>query len=405
MRGDAFRIYVLQFATLGFGLVGSIVIARVLGPSNKGVVDLFGLLVQFLTDFGSLGLYAGLLYFLANRGRPLSEVHGTGVAFSVFLGAMLVPAGLAALPLLEGALPGLPPWAIVLGLVLAPTAVYRVIWQNILIGIGRAVVAYQIGLVVAVASLLALGALYLVGAFSSGGVIWTTALAGTAATVWAFVWLRQRAPDLRSNASLLRDGLRFGFPLWIGLVANTVNFKIDQLILNLLLDTRAVGIYAVGVRWAETLFLLDSALIAAALHRISSASPDESFAFTKRVARRQLQISGSAALLLAAAAYPLVLLLYGSAYIEAVLPLLILLPGVISWSVAKVFSQYIVYQRGVRWLPTIFALLGSALNVLLNFLFIPRIGIPGAAMASLVSYGVVLVLSVGLFVRLRPNAS
>lgn len=405
LRGDAVRIYGLQFAALGLGLVASVVVARVLGPTDKGVVDLFTLLTNFVADFGSLGVYSGLLFHLANRGRPLGEVHGTGLVVALAAGGVIALVGLAGLGLWSRVFAGLPRWAILLAFALAPALLYRTIWQNLLTGLNRAVETYRFACGLAVVSAGAVAVLWAAGWLSARLVIATTGALSALAALAAFGMLYRGGDGLRPRRELAASSLRFGFPLYVALLANTLNFKLDQVILNLLLDTRAVGIYAVSVRWAETLFLLDGALIAAALHRISTLPAPESHAFTGRLMRKQLLVSGGAGAALVVGALPLILGVYGAAYREAVLPLVLLVPGVVAWSLAKVLSQFIVYQLGIRWAPTLFAVAGMLVNVALNFLLIPRMGVPGAAVASLLSYGLVLLLTAMLFRRMgAPSA-
>jgi len=216
------------------------------------------------------------------------------------------------------------------------------------------------------------------------------ALAGGGAT---FGFLYSREPRLSFSAPLLGDGLSYGVVVYVGVVANALHFKVDQVMINWYLGTEAVGIYAVGVRWAETLFLLDSALGVAALYRISSSPADESIALTWKLFRAQLLISGVSGVVLALLAGPLVQVLYGEAFLGAVLPMLILIPGIVAWSSAKVLSQYLSYNRGKAYLPTMFAVVGMLLNILLNIALIKSYGIAGAAAASAVSYVAVFLLT------------
>jgi O-antigen/teichoic acid export membrane protein len=397
IQGDTVRIAGLQFATLGVGLASSVLIARVLGPTEKGVVDLFNLLGNFVAELGALGVGSGLLYFVASRGRSLGEAHGTAIVFALLIGGVTTAFGLVGLPLWRQLLPGLPDWTILLAFALSPAALYRAIWQSMLIATNRSVSGYVLGLGVSVLSVVSVTGLWALANLTGPTVIVMTATVSLLATVVAFAQLRRLGGSVRASASLARGSIRFGFPLYLGLLANLVNFKVDQVILNQLLGTEAVGIYAVSVRWAETLFLLDSALIAAALHRIASTPRRESYRLTGRLVRQQLLISSIGGIGLAIVSFPMVVFLYGTDYVGAVLPLVILVPGIVAWSLAKVLSQHIVFQRRDRWFPTASAAVGMIINVPLNFLFVPHLGIPGAALASLLSYSIVLGLTAGRF--------
>ena len=48
-----------------------------LGPAEKGAVDLFVLLTSLIAEFGLLGITYGFTYSIANRGRPLRRSTAT----------------------------------------------------------------------------------------------------------------------------------------------------------------------------------------------------------------------------------------------------------------------------------------------------------------------------------------
>ena len=217
------------------------------------------------------------------------------------------------------------------------------------------------------------------------------ALAGGGVT-FGILYLRE--PRLSFSAPLLRDGLSYGVVVYVGVIANALHFKVDQIMINWFLGTEAVGIYAVGVRWAEMLFLLDSALGAAALYRISSSPAGESIALSWKLFRVQLLISGVSGVVLALLAGPLVRMLYGDAFRGAVLPLVLLIPGIVAWSASKVVSNMLNYNRAMKTFVTGAAVAGAAMNVGLNYLFLAvmKYGIAGVAVASSISYSFVVVL-------------
>jgi O-antigen/teichoic acid export membrane protein len=96
-------------------------------------------------------------------------------------------------------------------------------------------------------------------------------------------------------------------------------------------------------------------------------------------------------------------LYFGPAYEASVLPLRVLLPGVLGFAIARVIWP--VLQAGGH-LRTLLIATGAAVvvNVVLNLLLIPRIGIVGAAIGTSVAYGSMAVTHViaARTVDLRP---
>ena len=63
----------------------------------------------------------------------------------------------------------------------------------------------------------------------------------------------------------------------------------------------------------------------------------------------------------------------------------------IFYAVNNMFANYLA-SIGSPWFSVYIWIIGATVNVVLNALFIPQLGIRGAAIASLISYGLVLLL-------------
>jgi len=402
LRRSAAQILVVQFAAIGFSLLLNIIIGRTLGPENKGVLDIFRLLTAFIGDFGLLGIGSSLLYFYANQKKPFEQVHGTGIVYALIASLLTLLIGIIGFTLWRDIFDGLPDWMLLLGFGLAPFIYYRAIWSPLTIGYGKPLFNFLMTLGITLFNLVVVIALIATQQMSAESMVLLTAVSLVIPAAWGLFYFIRRNPTLTPSFALMRQALGYGFVVYVGAVANVLHFRIDQLMVSNLLDLRAVGIYAVSVRFAEMILLLDTPISTAALKRISSAQPTESFALTRKIALAQLVISGSVACGVALFA-PLIVGLYGRDYAEAAAPLAWLMPGIVAWSSARVLSQYITYNRGKVWYPTLFSLTGLTTNIVLNALLLPMYGIVGAAVASSVSYSLVVVLVLVTFWRLRET--
>ena len=82
---------------------------------------------------------------------------------------------------------------------------------------------------------------------------------------------------------------------------------------------------------------------------------------------------------------PLITVLYGEEYAPAGISMIILLIGIVFASIGKVSPAYF-YTKGKPGVHLVVAAIVLTINVLFNFILIPKMGINGAALASTISY-------------------
>jgi O-antigen/teichoic acid export membrane protein len=110
----------------------------------------------------------------------------------------------------------------------------------------------------------------------------------------------------------------------------------------------------------------------------------------------------SVSLVICLLAKPLIGLLYGEAYLPAVIPL-----RIVVWYTAFSYlggarNAWIVCENKQKYLKYLYC--GAAvINILLNLLMIPTLGTAGAALASLITQISTVVLMPLLIRPLRPN--
>lgn len=399
---QALEIYVLQGLSMGITLIGSVIIARSLGPAGKGTLDLYNLLLGLIAEFGVLGIGAGFMYQLANRGAAIAEVHGDALVVACAAALVGLVVSVSAASVVASALGPIRPGFVAVGLALAGFIAYSAVWSSMMTGLNRIVTAYRLQLALAAIGTAAILGLGLAGRVEvplviAIGIV-TTAI-GAAVQFWTVRRLhseRRPMPTARS----LRASLGFGSRIFPGAIANWLHFRIDQVLVGQLIGVSGVGIYALSVRWAELVWLVGYGVLNAAVFRLAS-SADAGRPFALKVFWLVLGLSSSAAVVMAIMSGPLFQLLYGDRFSGAVAPLVLLLPGVVCWDAARVLSNYISLNRGRPLLPTAVAVAGAALNIVLVLLFLPPFGLEGAAIASSISYGTVLLVTALVFWRTR----
>jgi O-antigen/teichoic acid export membrane protein len=166
-----------------------------------------------------------------------------------------------------------------------------------------------------------------------------------------------------------------------------------------MLGLRAQGLYSISVLLAEKLSHIPQSVNVVLFPQVSSLSEEEANALTPRVTRNSLFMVFVAGVVLYLVSRPLLLLFYGTDFLPALEAFRILIPGIITLSVAKILSSDLS-GRDHRIYHTVATAVAFAVNVALCFLWIPSMGIAGAAWASTVAYTLQSVLMLAFFTRL-----
>lgn len=404
LRGEiahnASRMLVLQFLTMIVGFIFSVIVARVLGPEEKGKVDLFLLLTNYIIEFGMLGAGTGFLYYQTNKKEKLEYIHGTSLLFCCMMGVLIFVIGLLFLDKIELLFIGVERKYIILAFCIAPILLYRQISGNIIQGLNKPQFSYKITLIVSVFTFVLVALAGVTGNIEYYHMIIFNVLGFVLQIICALHIIFKQTRKLHIDYILLKRVMKYGIAIYIGALANSLLFRMDQNFLNYYWGSEAVGCYAVAVNFAELLWSFDGIINAVTLYHIASNEAKTAIKLLKKTVIVQMIISCSLGGLLEIFAPVLINVLYGQEYVDAIAGIRILVPGIVVWSVGRLFSQYITLNIGKPFLCTIATVCGIMVNYILNHIFIPTNGIKGAAGASVVSYFVV-VLVVLIFFKVK----
>jgi O-antigen/teichoic acid export membrane protein len=398
---------VVQYAAL---FAANVLVARALGPSERAQYALPLALMALVLVLVGMSVDQASGRALGRREASLGELVGLACAVSVGLGltgaaVCLVVGGLAADQLLAGA----STTAIALAAAAVPFGLAANAFGGLLLRTGR-FAGY--GAVSAAAGLAQLGGVVL---FELGPgltaeralLVFAVATAMMAAGYGAILSREARRrrtrialPARRVAGRVLRDGLVLqGASIGLFLV-----FRIDLLLVAALTDARQAGLYSLATSLGEIVFVAAVTLAQTGIHRITEDPPDAAARFTVAFTRRVVALGAGVAVLVAAAAYPGILLLYGRAWLGSVLPLVILVFAAVAITLAGPSQAYLVREGRLRDISAI--TLGTLLaNVVLNLVLIPLMGIAGAALASLLTYWALALLLTRRFRRLVGGRS
>lgn len=194
-----------------------------------------------------------------------------------------------------------------------------------------------------------------------------------------------RTSDASHGAGPVRRGVILeGFSLFAGNIAVTLLFRVDALMLEAFRGSAELGTYSVATSLAETALLVPNALGTVLFARMAGAAR-EAQAGTARIARLTLLLAAGIAVGLLALSDLIILLLAGPQFSSSAVAMRLLLPGVVAMSANYVFYNFLASQ-GLAWRGVRAFVLGTAVNVVLNWLMLPHLGQYGAAISSSLAY-------------------
>ncbi len=410
---------------LGLGI--GVIVARALGPEGRGAYALVLVVFGLLQMAGALGLDQASTFLSARSPSSAGKITRTLGTATLILGVLVVAvyAALSTHPayrafLAESAVQPEMVWILVL---LLPASMLNQLFLGVLLGLERVGSFNLGGLVTSGVNLAVLALFSLLFSLRLEGALWAAGagiLAGTLASGLLLLRGRLRPggkgePEEaggvpatgpqgrpggdRREESPLREGLAFGWKAQVGALSWFLHYRSDMILVSALSGPAALGYYAVAVGLVEKLYLLPSAIGTVLFPRLAREGEAGRRVLTPLASRITLLLTLSATVPLAALSWPLIRVLFGRAFLPALKPLLILLPGVAALSVGRVLSA----DLNARGKPGVVAgvnLLLALVNIGLNLWWIPILGVSGAALATTTSYTLAVLILAWVFVRL-----
>jgi O-antigen/teichoic acid export membrane protein len=208
-------------------------------------------------------------------------------------------------------------------------------------------------------------------------------------TTWLLLLMtcrRARLVTVRVDRALLRQSVAVSMKAYGAQTTFYLILRADQILVRWYTGYHQLGLYAVAATVAEMLWLLTDPFAAALIPHQLRASTGESQRLGFAMMWRSLGISLIAAVGAWVLAPLAVHIVYGSEFSGAVPALRLLLPGVVALGAAKPLRAMLLKEgRAVALSLLGFSML--AVNLALNVVLLPRIGIIGASIASSICYG------------------
>jgi len=388
--------FTVQILSLLLATVNAAVIARVLGPSGKGILALTVLAPNIFALFLSGGISVANVYYIGQKRFDLPTLSANATAFTVMATGLgvAIAAVLYTTGLMEKLLPGVPPGLLALSMLGLPFSLLNSYFISLLQG--RQLIS-QINLVslmqrgsTVVLSLLTVA---LLGWGLTGAVLAVLASSVLSVAVLG-VMLRRLGARFwpRWNRLVIKTTLKFGLRGYVANVLQFFNYRLDLFLVNYFLGPSSTGIYTVAVAMAEMLWYLPNAVGFVIFPKSANTKAETMNRFTPRVFRLTMALTAAGAVAMAIFGKPFIDIVYSPAFASAYGPMLALLPGVVLLGGGKVLTNEIA-GRGYPQYNSIASGVSLVLTIGLDLLLIPRLGVLGAAVASSVAYIAIFILA------------
>lgn len=199
----------------------------------------------------------------------------------------------------------------------------------------------------------------------------------------------------RSDYQHLKILIKYGFLPMIALLLTTLNYRIDILMLKGFKDISysQIGIYSIGISFAEKALLISDAVKEILLSKLSKGRGEEEVATVMRMC---FPIAVFFAIVIGVLGKPMINIMFGNEYQGAYLVTAINLIGTIFMVFFKMITQYNIVNNKQKY-NIIFLSVSVIINIICNLILIPQYSIYGAAFASTIGYWVSAIIYLSYF--------
>lgn len=375
---------------IGVGLIMAVLVARHLGPEMFGALSFALAFVGIAGPLASLGLKQIVVRDLVKEPGTTAEILGTAAAMRAIAGVLTYAVLIGAIFLLrpeDGLAIGM---VIIIGLiVVVQVSEIASFWFESQVLSKYTVLAT--GIAFAIFTIVRIVLLLLeapVVAFATA----TSAEAAVASCLVVAIFFRKghRPLSLNVNRDRARRLLWDSWPLFLSGIAVIIYMRIDQIMLGQMLDVGAVGVYSVAVKISEAWYFVPTIIVASVFPALIASREHnqvEYYARLQRLFDLLVWLAIAIAVPITLLATPLVIILFGEAYSDAGPVLTIHVWASVFVAIGLASGKWYVLE-GRQILSFQRTALGVVINVGLNVLLIPRLGVSGAAWATLISYSV-----------------
>lgn len=394
LTGNILRTFSTQVPSLIISIVSGIFLTRLLGAEGKGVYAIFYANIEIMVMIFVMGCDIGIVYYGSNKKISIGKLQGIAIyilLISIPLTALIVffiktslffPDGYSSLffKLFLLGMFALHLLNTLIGAFIKTTKSFKYINRISLINSVFNVSTYSVLFYLNSKGFIEIDLNF----------IFTTSIVilFLNTLMWMFSFYKNMPLEPIFNISIKEDlypFYKYIFPVFISLIINFLNYRLDIWLVSYYDGNIQLGIYVLAVNFAQFI-LFYSRIIGGVMMPYLSENDDvqrrKYFSIYSRISFTSLILIISG---LAIVGGWLLGFIYGEEFVSSGAPFNILLIGMLFTGMSQLFS-IMLFSKGKNNVALFANSVGLFSTVLFDVLLIPRYGIMGAALATSISY-------------------
>ena len=382
---DILSVMSSNIFALILGLLTGIVISRVLGPEGRGLYTSVYVVPIIVISFVTFGIRRSAIFHIGRKLFDEEDIVSTIYSLLLITSSIGIIVSGIVYYFINNSDFTYP--IIILALLTIPVRLAVGYSRGIFLGKERFRYANQLKWMPVFLNLIFVAGFVWWAGFSVMGAILSIFVAYFIVAIYALVVINRSIHIRLAFIKLIaKSMLKLGAVYALALLVMQLNYRIDILVLQQLSSFSEVGYYSLGVSIAERLWQIPFAMGIVIMSR--SANVENEDELNNDVAR-MLRISFLIAIIAAIVLYfitpYLIPFLYGKRFIPSAEIVQMILPGILMFIIFRILNSRVAGMGKPQFAIYVF-LPALIVNVFLNYIWIPKYGGLGAAMATNVSY-------------------
>ena len=213
--------------------------------------------------------------------------------------------------------------------------------------------------------------------------------------IWLILYIKKikLLPEIWNiTFNIFKKFIGYSLLIYLGTIINFFNYRLDLWIVNYFLNEKDLSYYSLATNISQIILIISVTIASVILPKLSNENDEKKYEIFTLVSRASFSVFFFIILIAILSSSYLIPLLYGREFSPSILPFQILSIGIFISCITQIFTIIIITLNKSKY--NIYAcLIGLVFTVFFDLYLIPIFKINGAAVATLISYFVIFVIT------------